>query len=872
MAWRDATDLSTEDLEELEQHILDSVRAQVAAGVPESTALETAIAKLGEPWAVGREFRKVDRPARATVGLSLDLRLALRQAWAHKGFTGAATLSIGVAIALNAIAFSVIDSVLLADSGYADSRSVVEIYTASVDDVGRPPVASWPIADDLRREGSIFDGVVGYEPLFGRLRVGDGQYEAIFGEAVDGSYFDVLGVTLERGHAFSGDDARLGAAVAVVGWERWRRGLREGEDLLGSTIDLNGEAFTVVGVAPRGFKGAISGFSSEIFVPRWRLPVGRTLAAGATPPDQDRGRWQAQLKGRLRPGVDAASAEAYLTSRLPEWTAQEPESYTDVEFSVVRSDRVAVSPAADRFLYSAAGAVMLVLVAVLLVACMNVAGFLLSRGADRWRELQMRRALGATRARLLRQLFTESLLIAALGAGCGLGLCAAAILALRRVDLPIPLPIDLELSLSASVVAFTVVIAGAAAVAFGLVPAVHTMKNLGSVARGGTGDRGGSRARSAVISAQVAFSVALLVGGGLLTRSLWVEAAVDPGIRTAGAGIVTLELGSSGRTLESLPDLLAGVRLAAATQPVLDDVVFTSRVPLGTVSTTVRVGDGRGDESMVAEFAVSEDYFSAVGIAITEGTAFPADMTPEGEPVAVVSRSLADRLAESDIGLGSSILVDSVPTRIVGIAEDVKVSRPRERPTPHIYRPLSQAGAFLLSVVGTSGGRSVDALAALQAAVADASPDVVVWNRQTIEDHLDLKLLAPRVAAGLLVTAASMALLLTLVGIFGSVQYSSGRRTREMAIRLSLGAPARLVVRAIILPMVWTVGSGVAMGLGLSALIARSLRGALVGTSPADAVSYSVALSLIIGTTLVASYLPARRATRVELRRLLDDS
>ena len=879
--WRAATDLRSTDLDELAEHLRESAERHVAGGASEEEAIAKAIEALGPPLAVAAEYARAHPPSRwRDKGLSFlfDLRYAARQVRARPYFTAVAVGSVAVAIAANALAFSVVNGVLLQDPGYGESERLVEIYTGDIEDPRRQSVASWPISDDLSGFTDLFEGVVGYEPLFGRLVV-DGNHVPVLGEIVDRGFFSVLAVPPAIGRVFTREDERTRAQVAVLAYRTWQDKYGGEPDVLGSRIEINGEALTVVGVAPEGFGGAIPALSGSVWIPRWVLPLGRPLGDQEVAPESDRERWLAQLKGRLAPGVSAADAQGALRQRLPDLTRSYPESYTDVAFRVIPTDDVSLSPALDGVAFSLAGGVMALVAMVLLIASMNLAGFLLARGADRWDELQLRYALGATRPRVVGQLFAEALMVAALGGLLGLGLCWIALDLLHGVDLPVPIPIDFDFSIDTSVLAFTVGISMAAAVLFGLIPGLQATRVDRSLGGAGTSalrvGRSG-RLRRMLLAGQVAVSMVFLVLGGLFTRSLWAEAGENPGFRTAHAGVLTLELGSTDYGGEGLPDFLSRLRSEASSIRGITNVAFTTRVPMGSVTSLEEVTFPNGDPGAVETrsvegFSVGPEYFEAMDVGILTGRGVLESDRKETAPVVIVSRSFVDQFGSLGARLGSHIELNGVPAEIVGVAEDVIVNRPREGAVPHVYLPLAQTGAFLLSVVGVAQ-TSGEALLGLRAAVEAVDPTVAVWGASTLEDHVAFKLLGPRVAAALLVGASSIALLLTVVGVIGSVTYSASRRQFEMAIRLSLGASARSVTQLVVSAMVRAIAIGSVLGLGVSLVGTALLRGLLYGVGPFDMPAYVLAVVILGGAAAVAAYLPARRVGRADLRSVLRDS
>ena len=879
--WEAATDLRAADLDELAEHLLDAAEHCMSEGASAEDAIAQAIQSLGPPEKVAAEYARVRSvPRRWDVFLSflVDLRFAARQVRARPYFVSVAVGSVAIAIAANALVFSVVNGLLLKDPGYGESERLVEVYTGNIDDPRRQSVASWPISDDLGEYTDLFEGVVGYEPLFGRLAI-DGSHLPIVGEIVDGDFFEVLQVPLAIGRSFSSDDERAGAQVAIVAYGTWQERFGGRPDVLGTTIEINDEPLTVIGVAPEGFSGAMPGFAASVWMPRWVLPLGRLLTDGEVRPEANRERWLAQLKARLAPGVSAVDAEGALGRRLEDLTRAYPVSYAGVEFRVMPTDDVSLSPAVDGVAFSLAGGVMAVVAMVLLIASMNLAGFLLARGADRWDELQLRYALGATRARVVGQLFAESLIVAGLGGALGLALCQGALGLLRRVELPVPMPIAFDFSIDASVLLFTLGISVAAAVLFGLIPGLQATRSDRSLGAGGSAVRvaksGG--ARRMLLAGQVAVSMVFLVLGGLFTRSLWAEAGEDPGFRTTRAGVLTLELGSADYGREELPTFLDRLRSEARRTPALSGLAFTTRVPMGSVTSMEEVafpaaGPEGAEVRSVEAFSVGPDYLDAMEVGVLTGRGVMDGDRLDTPPVVLVSRSFMDQYGTLGAALGSTIELETGPVEIVGVVEDIFVNRPREGSVPHLYLPLAQRGAFLLSVVGVATNSSGEALLALRGALEAVDPTVAVWGATTIEDHVAFKLMGPRVAAALLMAASSIALLLTVVGVIGSVTYSASRRRYEMAIRLSLGASAASVTRLVVASMLRAIVIGAVLGVALSLVGTGLLRGLLYGVGPFDPGSYLFAVAVLGVAAAAAAYLPARGVGREDLTTVLRDS
>jgi predicted permease len=805
-----------------------------------------------------------------------NLRYAGRRFAQSPGFTLVAIVSLALGIGANAAIFSVVNAVLLTDLPLKDPEELVEIYI----DTEAFPFApfSYPYFEDFRDwTTDVFAGVAGSGFAFVQADAAEGV-QMLMGEAVTGNFFQLLGVQAEIGRILLPEDDRVpgGHYVAMLGHGYWQRAHGGDRGVVGKQIRLAGRSYTIIGVAPEDYTGNFRGLVPDIYAPVTMFD--ELMPGGEGSYLEARGNYWFFTKGRLKPGVSIAAARvaaARVASRLRE---EHPEEWpADNEMVLVPTEDVIVNPALDRFIGPAAALVMVVVGMVLLIACANLASFLLARAMDRRKEVAVRLALGATRRTLVGQLLTETVLLALMGGAAGVLLALGLLELLFRADLPLPIPITLDLSVDADVLLFSVAVALMAGVLFGLAPALQgTSPSLAPTLRdesAGAGGRPGRLAlRNALVSAQVALSLMLLLCSGLFLRSLEATRSVDPGFGQEPAAIVTYALPATryteaeGRVLTR--QLLERARsLPGVTAAGLIDNLHLNTLSIQTTEINVDGVDPPPDrDSHAVDIArVDPAFFEAAGVRILRGRNFADSDVADGPAVAIISEAMANRFWPGEDPIGRAIHQegDDPDLRVVGVASDAKVRSLAEAPRPFIYRPQSQEYTPFVSVVAKTSLEARRTELDLLALVREIGPELIVFESKTMERHLAIMLLPARLGAIAFAVFAALALILASIGLYGLVSYAVARRSREVGIRMSLGADRGTVVWMLMASGMRPVMVGGAVGLVLALLLTRALAGLLFGIGTLDLVTFVTVPLVLGGVALLATYVPARRVSRI---------
>lgn len=802
-----------------------------------------------------------------------DLFYAVRRLVRAPGFTLVAVLSLALGIGANTAMFSVVNAVLLRQIPVERPRELVEVYTSESD--GYPySTSSYPDFREMRGLTDVFEGVVGTRTFLARVERGDEPVMA-FGEMVSWDYFQVLGVPMHLGRSFlPEEDATPGThPVTILGYRTWVSDFGADPGVVGRTVRLNGSPYTVVGVAPEAFTGSMPVLVTGFYAP---LMMTNHLMGSLTNDQLDhRGSRSMFVKARLRAGVTVEQANVALASLAAGLAEAHPRYNEARTMTALPSGDVALHPLVDRALKPVAALLLAVVGLVLLIACANLASFLLARAEDRRKEIAVRLALGAGRGALVRQLLTETTLLAVLGGAAGVVLADWTLGILMAFKPPLPIPVDLDVSLDRNVLFFTAAVSLLAGVFFGLAPALQaTNPDVAPTLKdeaGRTGKPGRFNLRNGLVVVQVAFSFVLLIGAGLFVRSLQKAQLIDPGFYTGAGALVWPMVELSGyETEEAQLDFAVRATERLLAHPLIEEVAITDRIPLGAGVQTrgYRLPDVPSDSpdgrTDVDNASVSPSYFEVMEVPILRGRAFTRE-DEEGERVVVVSQAFADRFYPGRDVLGMVFDAESdEPKRIVGIAADSKVRTLGEDPRPYVYEMASQSGGFSSQYVVRGQGSSMQVLAAAQQVFDELDPDLVYFERKTMEEHLGLMLFPPRMAALLLAVFGGLALVLSAVGIYGVVSYAVARRTRELGIRMSLGATARDVVAMAVGGGMRLVAVGGTLGIVMAAAVTWSISGFLYGVGPTDLATFAAIPLLLTGVALVAAFVPARRASAVD--------
>jgi predicted permease len=794
------------------------------------------------------------------------LRLAARSIFARPLFSGVIVLSLGLAIGANSAVFSLIDAALLRPLDVADPNRLINVYTTDSGGTGFQ-TSSYPDYETLRADLRGVSGVFGHSGLM--TTITGGTPEVVFGEIVTGNYFAVSGGRVALGRAFTPDEDRVPGAnpVVVISDRLWRRRFAADSSILGRAITLNGHPFTVIGVAAPEFRGLLfRGLNSELWAP--------TMMMGQLRTDQLRNRQERWMfvKARLQPNATIEQVSQSLTTIAARLASDHPTTNAGRAFVARRTTDVMVNPDGDRFVMPAAVLVLMAVGLIVLIAAANIANLMLARAAHRSREIAVRLALGASRKQLIALLLSESALLAVLGGIVGLGLAFVFARLLVAFQPPIPVPISFHVGVDARVVGFTLLVTALAAVFFGLLPALHaTRPSLTHALSGARTDIGRRstvlRLRGLFLVPQLTLSLVLLVIAGLFTRSVINAGTVNAGFDIDRTAMIALSLNLDGYDSTRAARFYADLTRRLEARGDVQGLAVTTRIPLdlyGNQSEEIDLLQGAERAHVVQAADVDADYFRALGIALVGGRAFTVSEVRSNAPVAVVSEAFARRFWPGQNAIGRTFRdAKGRSLEVIGVANDTKVQTLGEVATPLLYHPLEQRFTRLLRVVARSSGASDRLVATLRAEVAALDPGVAIIESSTMQSHLGLMLFPYRAAAGVSALLGAFGLLLSSIGLFGVVAFSVARRTRELGIRIAIGAAPNVIVRMVVGEQLRVIAFSMVLGLAISLGVARALDSVVFGISWADPMTFIAVTGMLAAVVALASLVPAARASRI---------
>jgi putative ABC transport system permease protein len=816
--------------------------------------------------------------------LAADIRFTLRWLVRSPGFALVAVASLAIGIGFNTALFTIVDALLFKPLPVAAPDRLVDVFTSDSTATVDYSTSSYPDFLDLQAHNDVFDGLVGYSPMMAALNL-DNRSRLTMGEIVTGNYFQVFGVHAAMGRTILPEDDTPGAPrVVMVSHRYWTRELGSAPGVVGRSLSIRGALYTIVGVAPAAFTGMVPVLAPELWLPvAWSLdvePVGMhdtvPSPTGTTRLDRRADRWLF-MRGRLKAGATLEEARANLGVLMARLEAEHPITNAGRRVSLKRTSDVHFHPAADPIVVPIAAGLMVVVGLVLLIACANVASMLLARASSRVKEIGIRLALGASRARLVRQLVTEALVLSLAGAVAGTLLAGWLTSIVAAMSVPLPIPLAFALHIDGRVLAFTLVATCTAGLLAGLAPALQASRP--DVTTDLRGDaplprRGGHlwSLRDALVAGQMAVTVMLLIVAALLTRSLIAAQRTDPGFAASRLAIVSTDTGmlryDETRSHQFFDQAVAKV----AAIPGVESVALASRVPLQVNANRWEIwipGRHRPGEhgDTVEVTTVSPEYFTTMGVAIVEGRGFESGDRPDTPRVAVVNETLARRFwpGESAIGKVFHTRGSEGPAfQIVGVSADHKVLTLSERPTPFLHVARTQRSSSYSAVVARTRGDAGALLRDMRRAILTLDPNVVFVENQTMEAEVDATLLPMRASAWLVGGVGLVAMLLASIGLYGVIAYSVARRTREIGIRIALGARPGAVVRLVMRQGLFVAVAGLVAGSVLAVGAARAIAGVLYGITAADPVSWLTAAAVLMGVAALANFIPAARAARVQ--------
>lgn len=797
-----------------------------------------------------------------------DIRYGLRQLLKHPGFAALAIISMALGIGANSSIFSLVDTVLLRPLPVENASQLRQVY-GSLHQGADYTLQSYLNYKDYRDRNTVFSGIIGYRVLPVSLSH-DGVNQRVWGYIATGNYFDVLGVkpVLGRGFLPEEDATPSSHPVTVLSFGCWERRFGSDPSIVGRSILLNGRPFTVVGVAPKGFIGTEVAFAPEMWVP--------TMMAAEIEPGshllERRDNDNLFVVARLKPGVSDAQA----TSQMNALSDQLGKDYPEIAGRQVELIPPGLFlPEIRNAVFGFSGLLLAVGALVLLLACVNLANLLLARAAERRKEIAVRLAVGASRRRLIRQLLTESLLISLAGGAAGVLLAWFINRAVRGIQLPIDVTLLFDLRTDWRALTFTLVLSIATGVLFSLIPALQSsqpdlvpaLKDEASMA----GFRR-SRLRNTLVVAQVALSLILLVSAGLIVRSLQAAQSMRPGFDPQNAVTLSFDLGLQGYDEAKGRAFQDQVLARARALPQVSAVALADYLPLGLNynSTTIYIEGQAATSQSKLPFAVpagvSPGYFETMGIPL-RGRDFLVTENQKESRVAVVNETFARKFYPGQEAIGKRFNWKGPEEpfwQIVGVVPDGKYNSLGEDPKAAVYTPIFRDYGGSAALVARVKGDSHSALNAIRAEVQKLDPTLPIYGARTLTEHMGTSLFPARMAAITLGSFGILALILAAVGIYGVMSHMVAGRTREIGLRMAIGAQRADVRRLILRQGMMLAAVGAIAGLIAAFGGAQLLKTMLYGVSPSDPITFLLVSLLLLAVALFACWIPARRATHVD--------
>ncbi len=779
-----------------------------------------------------------------------------------------AVLTLALGIGANTTAFSWLNAILLNPlPGVAGADMLVSITGAT----RAQPLISFSHQDyrDYRDRNQSLSGFIAFDDVALSLS-GEEAPERVWGQIVSGNFFDVLGVRARYGRTFLPDEDKAPGThpVAVISHELWQERFHGEPFAAGRIINLNNHPFTVVGIAPPEFQGTVTGLRFDVWVP---IMMQRQIVPGTDRLEQRGNRWL-NVMGRVKPDVSLKQARAEFSVIADQLARAYPDTNDGVRIEIYPLWKA--PGGASEVMGSVLLALMALMGVVLLIACANVANLLLARATSRRKEIAIRIALGAKRAALIRQLLVESILLALMSGAVGVVISLWTTGLLVALAPPIEIPFRINVAPDARVLAFTLAVSIATGLAFGLAPALNATRAelapaLKDEAAGGVGGRK-TWLRNALVVAQVSLSLVLLVAAGLFLRSLQKAQGFYPGFNPRNVLLMGVDLFPSGYSPEQGQRFFRQLVEQLESLPGVRSATLSRRVPLGFggySTTSIRVEGfqpAKDEEVWTYSNTIGPNYFRTMEIPLLRGRDFTQRDNENGSQVAIVNDSFASRFWKGGDPIGKRVEYGTGWVTVVGVARDSRYRRLVEPPSPMLFRPVLQSYQPS-SYIHVRSGTDPRALApAVQGVVRSLDPNLPVFNIQTLEAHISASSFQQRLAGSLLGVFGMLALTLAAVGLYGVISYAVGQRTREIGIRVALGAQEGDILRLVVRLGVGLAMFGVGIGLAAAVALSRLLTGLLFGITSTDPITYFVVAAMLVSVALLASYIPALRATRID--------
>ena len=791
-----------------------------------------------------------------------------------------AILTLGLGIGANTTIFTLINTLFLNPLPVARPSELVALFTLDTKNTtrfGNLLPLSYPNLEDFRAQNDVLTDLTGYSPALALACARDGEGpERVFAQLVIGNYFDVLGITPAAGRFFVPDEDRTPGthAVAVIGHSLWQRRFGASPAIVGGTVTLNRQPFTIVGVAPEGFKGVTSMFGPDIWLPAMMAP--QVLAKQNGDWLHERAAMVFSTAGRLKPGITRVQAEARFQLIARALEQEYPNANTGRSASVLPLTEATLFPGMRAMMLFGSAVLMTIVGLVLLIACSNVANLLLARATARRQEIAIRLALGAGRRRLVRQLLTESALLAMAGgaAGIAFGYWGRNLLWSFRPAVVannfVPLRFDQH------VLVFALALAFISCLIFGLIPAWRSSRpDVIDVLKEEAGTTAGAaragRLRRMLVVGQVALSLVALVVAAMFLRNIQQAFTVDLGYDPKPIAVVSANPGQVRYEQTRGEQFYRGVRERISALPGVAGVSWAANQPLWASMYQRVVIEGReprdaSETILTLVNTVDTGYFATLDVPVRAGRDFTRGDGAGTLPVAIVNDTMAAQYWPNQDPIGRRIRFDSDATarHIVGIVKTIKYQTIGEPPQPALYVPLDQNYSEAMVLYVRSAGNPAAILPTVEREIRQFDRDVPLENAAPVVAVLDQSLWMMKLAAGLLGVFGALALALASIGLYGVMAYAVTQRQREIGLRMALGADRGAVLRLVLTEAGSLVVVGVAVGLGLSALASRGLSSLLFGLSPVDPMAFGGASALLVFVSVAAGYLPARRASRLD--------
>jgi macrolide transport system ATP-binding/permease protein len=857
--------------EELRYHVEQQTEQNIRLGMSPEDARYAALKAFGGVEQA-KERSRDSRGVRWLEDLWQDLRYGARMLLKNPGFTLIAVITLALGIGANTAIFTWLKAIYLQPlPGVAASHRLVTLRSTLIKSANSPIWVSYPNYKDYRDRNEVFSGLAAFNFNSFNLVYGEGQPERIWGSLVSGNYFDVLGVRAALGRFFAPDEDRTPGThpVAVISHRLWQRRFAADPLLIGKTIRLNKLDFTVIGVAPEGFRGSFLGVELDLWAPAMMYPQispsGHHLFL--------RGSHHFLAIGWLKDGVTFEQAQANVQAIAAQLAKDYPETNEGegaTLFTVVDEPSGAGSMAQSLWVLMAVAGL------VLLIACANIANLLLARAAGRSREIGIRLALGAGRGRLIRQMLTESLLLAASGGAAGALLAVWLSNGMSLMLPPMGVPLGFNIEWDYWVSGFALALTLLTVVAVGLVPALLSAKidPLVSI-RNETGAASAlmrrSRLRGALVVTQISISLVSLVCTGLSIRTLVEQRRVNLGFDPERALLVSMDMFPNGYDEKRGAEFYRRIVERVSALPDVESASLSDNVPPTIFGGSIMTHEIEGyvprpSENMGIDCEiVALRYFQTMRIPLAEGREFSEADQAQSAPVVIINEAMARRYWPGQSPVGKRLRGGDSPwSTIIGVARDVKNLEARAPVRPWMYYPLAQFYNSKMTLMVRTAGDPLQAFAGVRGAVRDLDATLPLFDIKTLQTHCGVPLFLDRIVVTYLSAFGMLALALAAIGLYGVMAYSVAARTREIGIRMALGAQTADVLKLVIKQGMTLTLIGVVIGLAIAFGLTRLIRELLYGVSATDPLSFILSALLLTGVALLASYLPARRATRVD--------